>query len=243
LTLSAAAARLAAVRVLAVETSTLTGAAALLEGDTVVAECRLSVALTHSERLLPAVDHLLRTAGRLLAAGDALAVAVRPGSFTGLRIGVSTMKSLAYATGKPLVGVPTLDALAWTLPFATHPVCPILDAKKGEVYAALYRTGGGRLERLWDYQAVAPERLAAGRGGPARRWFPGARAPPRPRPRPPRPAAGARGGPPRATGRRWAPPAAGRGRAPLGGGESPAPAALTPLYLRRSEAELGRERR
>ncbi len=225
------------------ETSTLTGAAALLEGDTVVGECRLNVAVTHSERLLPAVDHLLRTAGRTLADVDALAVALGPGSFTGLRIGVSTMKSLAFATGKPLAGVPTLDALAWTLPFARHPVCPILDAKKGEVYAALYRTDGGRLERLWEDRAVAPERLAAALAaevpGPVVFLGDGV-APFAPLLRrllgddaclvPP-----ANRLPSAAT-------VAELGRAALERGESADPAALVPRYLRRSEAELVRER-
>lgn len=147
-------------RLLAVETSTLTGAVALLDGRTVVAESRLNVAVTHGERLLAAVDALLGAARWELGDVEALAVAVGPGSFTGLRIGVSTMKGLAFATGKPLVGVPTLDALAWTLPFAAHPVCPILDAKKDEVYTALYRTAEGRLERLSPYRAIAPAALA-----------------------------------------------------------------------------------
>jgi tRNA threonylcarbamoyladenosine biosynthesis protein TsaB len=226
-----------------VETSTLTGAAALLEDDTVVGECRLSVAVTHSERLLPTVDHLLRSAGRTLADVDAFAVALGPGSFTGLRIGVSTMKSLAFATGKPLVGVPTLDALAWTLPFARHPVCPILDAKKGEVYAALYRTDGGRLERLWEDRAIAPERLAATLAGevPGPVVFLGdGVAPFAPLLR-------------RLLGDdAWLVPPANRlpsaatvadlGQAALARGESADPAGLVPRYLRRSEAELVRER-
>jgi tRNA threonylcarbamoyladenosine biosynthesis protein TsaB len=230
-------------RVLAVETSTLTGATALVEGDTVVAECRLSIAITHSERLLPALDHLLTVAGLTLSDVDAYAVAVGPGSFTGLRIGLSTVKSLAFATRKPLAGVPTLDALAWSLPFSVHPVCPILDAKKGEVYSALYRTDAGRLERLWDARAIAPEALAEAlarevRGpvvflgdgvtpfAPVLRRLLGEAA-------------------------RFAPPAqrvpsavtvADLARAALERGESADPAGLVPLYLRRSEAELGRER-
>ena len=84
------------------ETSTLSGGTAILEGDTVVAECRLSLAVTHSERLLPAVDHVLQASGLRLADVDALAVSVGPGSFTGLRIGLSTMKGLAFATGMDL---------------------------------------------------------------------------------------------------------------------------------------------
>jgi len=231
------------VRVLAVETSTLTGAVALVSGDTVVAECRLNIAVTHSERLLPAVDHVLAVAGVRLGDIDGLAVATGPGSFTGLRIGLSTVKSLAFATGKPLAGIPTLDALAWTLPFAVHPVCPILDARKGEVYAGLYRTQTGGLERLWEYQALAPhalaERLAREAPGPV--VFLGDGVAPH--------AALLRevlGGD-----ARLAPPGlrlpsavavADLARAALDRGETVDPAALVPLYVRRSEAELSRER-
>lgn len=230
-------------RVLAVETSTLTGAVALISGDTVVAECRLNIAVTHSERLLPAVDHVLAVAGLGLADVDALAVAVGPGSFTGLRIGVSTMKSLAFATGKPLAAIPTLDALAWTLPFAAHPVCPILDARKSEVYAGLYRTGGGRLERLWEYEALAPARLAErlARDAPGPVIFVGDGVASH--------AAVLRGH--LGGDARLAPPAlrlpsavavADLARAALDRGEAVDPAALVPIYVRRSEAELSRER-
>ncbi len=230
-------------RVLAVETSTLTGATALVEGDTVVAECRLGLAVTHSERLLPAVDHVLRAAGVALGDLDALAVAVGPGSFTGLRIGVATMKSLAFATGKPLAGVPTLDALAWSLPFAAWPVCPVLDARKGEVYTALYRTEEGRLDRRWPYRASSPEALAEALArevsGPVVFLGDGVR-----------PYGGtftrilgeaARFAPP-AQRAPSAVPVAELARAMLARGEPADPAALTPLYLRRSEAELRRER-
>lgn len=230
-------------RLLAVESSTLTGAVALLEGDTVVAESRLNIAVTHSERLLTAVDHLLAGARWRLPDLDGLAVAVGPGSFTGLRIGVSTMKSLAFATGKPLVGVPTLDALAWTLPFAAHPVCPILDARKGEVYTALYRTEAGRLERLWEPRALAAgdlaDELRSAVRGPVVFLGDGV-APFR------HVLAGALG-----AAARFAPPAhrltsaatvGDLGRQALERGETADPATLVPLYVRRSEAELGRER-
>ena len=147
-------------RLLAVETSTLTGAVALLDGGQVVAESRVSVAVTHGERLVAAIDGLLRAARRELAEVDAFAVALGPGSFTGLRIGLSTVKGLAFATGKRVVGVPTLDALAWRLPYCAYPVCPVLDARKNEVYTALYRTVTGRLELLEAPRAVAPATLA-----------------------------------------------------------------------------------
>src|SRR5262245_12251248 len=147
-------------RLLAIETSTTTGAVALLAEGRVVAESRVSVAVTHGERLMAAIDNVLRAARWELANVEAFAVALGPGSFTGLRIGLSTVKGLAFATGKPVVGVPTLDALAWSLPFCAYPVCPILDARKNEVYAALYRTLEGRLELLEAPRAVAPETLA-----------------------------------------------------------------------------------
>lgn len=153
-------------RVLGIETSTLTGSVALLDTDVVVAEHTLSVSTTHSERLLAAIHRLLEESGTTLGALDGLAVAIGPGSFTGLRIGLATAKGLAHASGLALAAVPTLDALAWGVPFAAYPVCPILDAKKGEVYTAVYRHRGGELERLTEYRAVRPARFLAELDGP-----------------------------------------------------------------------------
>ncbi len=225
------------------ETSTLTGAVALLDEDAVVGECRLNIAVTHSERLLAAVDRLLATARWRLSDVTALAVAVGPGSFTGLRIGVSTVKSLAFATGKPLVGVPTLDAWAWTLPFAVYPVCPILDAKKGEVYAALYRTGAGRPDRIWEYRALTPEGLAAelSEGGHRPVVFLGDGVVPYAPILSRLLGADARVAPPS----HRVPSAvtvAQLALLALARGEVVDPFSLVPLYIRRSEAELGRER-
>jgi len=231
-------------RLLAVETSTLTGAVALLEEGGVVAESRVSIAVTHGERLMAAIDGVLRAARWELADVGAFAVAVGPGSFTGLRIGLSTVKGLAFATGKPLVGVPTLDALAWSLPFCAYPVCPVLDARKNEVYAGLYRTLDGRLEVLEAPRAVSPatlaEELRASTAGPL--VFVGdavtpfssilteilgtrARLAPADLRLPSAVTIGELGG--------WA----------LGRGEAADPATLAPLYVRPSEAELVRERR
>ena len=114
-----------------------------------------------------AIDGVLRSARPELSDVDAFAVALGPGSFTGLRIGLSTVKGLAFATGRPVAGVPTLDALAWSLPFCAHPVCPVLDARKNEVYAAVYRTREGRLEVLEPARAVAPATLAEDLAGRA----------------------------------------------------------------------------
>jgi tRNA threonylcarbamoyladenosine biosynthesis protein TsaB len=154
-------ARLPCMRVLAVETSTLAGGVALLDGERLVGESLLDVRITHSERLMVAVDRTLVDARWSPRDLEGLAVAVGPGSFTGLRIGLGTVKGLAVALGIPVAAVPTLDAMAWALPFAALPVCPVISARKGEVYAARYRWDDGTMVRDWDYLAVAPEELAA----------------------------------------------------------------------------------
>jgi tRNA threonylcarbamoyladenosine biosynthesis protein TsaB len=147
-------------RILALETATLAGSAALLEGGRVIGLSLLDIALTHSERLMAMVDALLRDCGWDIAHVEALALSIGPGSFTGLRVGVATVKGLALALGLPVAPVPTLDALAGNLPFADAPVCPLLDARKGEVYLSLYRWRGGRMERQWDYLALSPRAAA-----------------------------------------------------------------------------------
>ncbi|OGL15189.1 MAG: tRNA (adenosine(37)-N6)-threonylcarbamoyltransferase complex dimerization subunit type 1 TsaB, partial [Candidatus Rokubacteria bacterium RIFCSPLOWO2_12_FULL_69_21] len=138
-------------RVLAVETSTLAGGAALLDGARVVGEYRLDIRLTHSERLMVAVDRLLGDAGWTPHDLEGLAVAVGPGSFTGLRIGLAAVKGLALALAIPVAAVPTLDAMAALLSHAALPVCPVLDARKHEVYACSYRWDGAAMRREWDY--------------------------------------------------------------------------------------------
>jgi tRNA threonylcarbamoyladenosine biosynthesis protein TsaB len=147
--------------VLGIETSTRQGGAALVGEEGLVSEYTLNVEVTHSERLLPAIDRMLHDAGATLGALGGLAVSIGPGSFTGLRIGLSTAKGLAYATGLPLVGVPSLEALAWAVPAARWPVCPVLDARKQEVYAALFRHEPAGLRRIMEDRALAPEALCA----------------------------------------------------------------------------------
>jgi tRNA threonylcarbamoyladenosine biosynthesis protein TsaB len=149
-------------RVLALETSTLAGGVALCEDGRVVGLSLLDVALTHSERLMAMVDRLLEDCRWRLAEIEGLAVSIGPGSFTGLRVGAATVKGLALALGLPVAPVPTLDALAANLPFADAPVCPVLDARKGEVYLALYRWNGRVMERQSEYLALPPH-LAAER--------------------------------------------------------------------------------
>lgn len=153
-------------KLLAVESATLSGGAALLDGDRLLGEITLNIAITHSERLLAAVDRLLADCGMAAADLEGLAVSVGPGSFTGLRVGLATVKGLAMALDLPVAAVPTLDALAARLPFADAPVCPILDARKGEVYLSRYRWRDNRMCRERDYEALPPELAAAGLAAP-----------------------------------------------------------------------------
>jgi len=146
---------------LALETSGPCGGIALVTPGRCLAEYSLNSPLTHSRRLLAGLQELLHATGVTLGDLDGLAVSLGPGSFTGLRIGLGTAKGLAMATGLPLLGIPTLDSLAAQLPFTSELICPIIDARKKEVFAALYqRQPGGKLQRITDYLAIAPARLA-----------------------------------------------------------------------------------
>lgn len=137
-------------RVLGVETATGQGGVAVVGPEGLLAEVTLSVTAGYAERLLPALEQLLAVADIRPETLDGYAISIGPGSFTGLRIGLATVKGLALATGKPLAAVPTLEALAATLPFCAHPVCPILDARKGGVYCALFALEGAEAVRLME---------------------------------------------------------------------------------------------
>jgi tRNA threonylcarbamoyladenosine biosynthesis protein TsaB len=140
--------------VLGIETATTTGSVALLSEEGVIAQYSLNIEVKHSERLMATIDRVLSDARLTLADVGGIAVSIGPGSFTGLRVGLATVKGLAFATGKPVAAVPTLRALAWNLPYAAHPVCPLFDAKKKEVYAALYRVEGTKLVQMTEERVV-----------------------------------------------------------------------------------------
>ncbi len=149
--------------ILAIETSTLTGSLALLSDEEVRGEITLSVSVQHSERLMPAIDQLLRDAATDISAIDLFAVAKGPGSFTGLRIGIAAAQGLALAGQKPVVGVSTLEALAVNGIFFQGLVVPVLNAFRGEVYRGLYFSSGGYgdIKALRPDQAMTPEALLA----------------------------------------------------------------------------------
>ena len=123
---------------LTIDTSTATCSVALTSGDRLLAELVLSSDRPLSSHILAAVDTVLRGGGVTLADLDGIGVALGPGAFTGLRVGVATAKGLALAAGKPAVGFSSLAMLAMNLPWAAHQVCPMFDARKKEVYAGLY---------------------------------------------------------------------------------------------------------
>jgi tRNA threonylcarbamoyladenosine biosynthesis protein TsaB len=143
-------------KVLALETSTTAGSIAISDAEELIGELRINVNVAHAERLMNSVNWLLN-ASRLSAKNiDAFAVSIGPGSFTGLRIGLSTAKGFSYATNKPLVSVPTLDAFARTLPFCSYLICPMLDARKNEVYTGLYKWEEGMCKKIISESAVNP---------------------------------------------------------------------------------------
>ena len=136
-------------KILAVETTTSRHSVAVLEGAQVVIRSDEDAKGAHASRLVPTIDQLLQASGIKLTSLDGLAVSVGPGSFTGIRVGLATMLGFRSVTGLPLVTVPTLEGLAWNLPEATRPLCPILKARTGEVYWALYQwEQRGRLKQV-----------------------------------------------------------------------------------------------
>lgn len=154
--------------ILAVDTTTPSGSVALAEDGALLGEAAVESAATHSARLLRSVDFLLGARGLGIQDVGAFAVAAGPGSFTGIRIGVGAVKSLAFASGRPVAPVSTLAALAAKLEGGPEAlVCPLLDAKKGEIYAALYEAGPGGLAEIVPQGAYEPAaflaRIPAGR--------------------------------------------------------------------------------
>ncbi len=146
--------------ILSIDSSTPVAGVAVLTEEQILGESMLNTKNTHSEKLLVLVDTLLQELHLTMAEIDAVAVAQGPGSFTGLRIGMATAKGLAQGGGKKLIAVPTLDALAHRMSGVSGLICPILHAKRNEVYTAAYQCSAtGQMERLSSYQAVDPELL------------------------------------------------------------------------------------
>ena len=125
-------------KILTLDSSSLSGSVSLCQGESPVAESLLNIRSTHSEKLLKQIDHLLEETSWQLADLDLLAVVTGPGSFTGLRIGIATIKGLAQVLNKPVVPVSSLQTVAMNLPLSPVPICAFLDARKSEVYTQLF---------------------------------------------------------------------------------------------------------
>jgi tRNA threonylcarbamoyladenosine biosynthesis protein TsaB len=133
-------------KLLAVDTTSYAGSVAILDGDELRGLIGIHAAPGHAERLLPTIDILLRELALSVQDIEAFAVAAGPGSFTGLRIGISTVEGLSYSTGRPVVGVSSLEATAYHFRYRAGLVASFLDARRGEIFGALYRGDGKRLE-------------------------------------------------------------------------------------------------
>lgn len=141
--------------ILAIDTATLVSSVAIATPDTLVAELTIQTRKTHSERLMPHIASLLDMAEISQTNLKAVAVSIGPGSFTGLRIGLATAKALSYALHIPLIGVPTLAALAFACPAPGAVLAPMLDAQKGNVYLGMYEWQGNTVVELQPPQVIA----------------------------------------------------------------------------------------
>jgi tRNA threonylcarbamoyladenosine biosynthesis protein TsaB len=146
-------------KTLGIDTSTMTAGVGIVEDNQILVDLKFDVRVTYSEILMPTIDLAFRTVGMKIDDLDGLAISIGPGSFTGLRIGLSTVKGLCSGSKKPLAAIPSLDALASHSLYCRCQVAPLLDAKKDQVYAAIYDTGDGELKRESEYMAVSVEDL------------------------------------------------------------------------------------
>ncbi|NLB42203.1 MAG: tRNA (adenosine(37)-N6)-threonylcarbamoyltransferase complex dimerization subunit type 1 TsaB [Clostridiales bacterium] len=146
-------------KVLAIDSSSVVAGVAILDGDQLLYEVYHHHKRNHSEILMPLVEEALHSSDLMPGDIDLFAVSGGPGSFTGLRIGVSTVKGLAQAVEKPVVAVPTLDAMAWNFVSTNAIVCPIMDARRNQVYTSVYRWQRDDCIKLMPYSALPLEEL------------------------------------------------------------------------------------
>lgn len=144
-------------KILALDTATSSCSVAVTDDGSLSAELTLRKNQTHSKHLMEMLDSVLAIAGFGVGDLDGFAVTIGPGSFTGLRIGISTIKGLAFAVDKPVVGISSLETLAWQCADRSNLICPLLDARKAEVYCATYRFDKDDLVQQTPARAVEPE--------------------------------------------------------------------------------------
>ncbi len=146
-------------KILGMDSSGLVASVAVVENDILVAEYTVNHKKTHSQTLLPMLDEVVRMTELDLDSIDAIAVAAGPGSFTGLRIGAATVKALGFALDKPVVSVPTCHGLAYNMWGTDKLVCPIMDARRNQVYTGVYEFVEGKLVVIRDQDAMSIDEL------------------------------------------------------------------------------------
>ena len=145
--------------ILGLDTSTPMAGMGVVGLNGTLAELNISFGTDYSEKLLASIKYLLNSVNLSVNDLSGFSISIGPGSFTGLRIGLATIKGLAYASGKPVVAVPTLDAIAWQFGHSRYPVASIIDAKKKEIYVALYEAKKNDIRRITPYLAMPPQGL------------------------------------------------------------------------------------
>ncbi len=146
-------------KILSIDSATTAATCAILQDDNVLSEITFNYKKQHSVILMPIIDELFNNTGMSISDIDGFVASKGPGSFTGLRIGLSTIKGLSQGTGKPFVTVSTLDSLAYNLAFTDGIICPILDALRDNVYTALYTFDNCELNRTSDYVNISIDEL------------------------------------------------------------------------------------
>lgn len=146
-------------KILALDSSAVVASVAVCEDKNILAEYTLNNGNTHSETLLPMVESVMRSLELSVNDIDLFAVSAGPGSFTGVRIGAATLKGLAFASDKPCSEVSTLEAIAHNLRFHRGLICPVMNARRSQVYTALFHSDGEKLERLMPDSALAISEL------------------------------------------------------------------------------------
>lgn len=146
-------------RILSIDSATECASCAILDDNKLMGEINLNDKKQHSVILMPIVDNLLKSLQLTIKDIDGFVVSKGPGSFTGLRIGMSMIKGLSQGTNKPFVSISSLDALAYNMAYTEGIICPILDALRDNVYTALYSFENGQLIKLTDYMAIHIDEL------------------------------------------------------------------------------------
>jgi tRNA threonylcarbamoyladenosine biosynthesis protein TsaB len=144
-------------KLLALDSSGLVASVAVVTEETLLAEYTVNYKKTHSQTLLPMLEEIVRMVEIDLSEVDAIAVAAGPGSFTGLRIGSATAKGLGLALDKPIIAIPTLEGLAYNLYGTDKLICPMMDARRNQVYTGLYEFRGSELEVVRPQTAASVE--------------------------------------------------------------------------------------